>query len=68
MYLTMARILRFGPIIIRNNKDVVQYANISMPSKKLTLTLQLMICIVYIKKLGSRLNRCYDEGYNESRE
>ena len=50
MYLTMARILRFGPIIVRPNKDMIQYANISMPSKEFTLRLQL-ICVVCLDSI-----------------
>ena len=49
MYLTMARILRVGPIIIRPNKDMIQYADTSMPPKEFLLRLQL-IFVMCIKK------------------
>ena len=52
MYLTMARILRFGPIIMRPNKDMIRYANISMPSKEFTLHETDLRCVY--EKLGSR--------------
>ena len=51
MYLTMARILRVGPIIIRPNKYMIQYADTSMPSKEFILRLQL-IWVMPIKNLG----------------
>jgi hypothetical protein len=42
MYLTIARILRSAPTIIRSYKDMIQYANKSMPSKESSTDLRHM--------------------------
>ena len=67
MYLTMARILRVGPIIIRPNKDMIQYADTRMPSKEFILRLQL-ICVISVRNLDPWLNKSYDGGNNNPRE